>query len=412
MKRKQLEALIAWGSQKNKNPLLITGAKHVGKTYLALEFVTDFFNNRIYFNFEQNPSAKKLFEGVDTEVFKHQLREYYKVDIEKGGVIVLDEIGFCPHAVSLISLLLKEIHELCAIFITSCAKGWEMPCNTEIIKMYPLDFKEFLEAVGYDWYGDIIEEHFCRNKPVPVIFHGELLKLMDKYLITGGLPAAVEEYVKLNTASNAAQYHQTAEFYYMEYLHRLLDEGAYLRAKGIYDSIDRQLSKKNKKFQYRLVRKGSTSSQFAEEISQLLAHEFLIKSENINKNGFKLYFSDTGMLMSRGTVNEINSDPGQSYEFSKGLLENYVGQCLHQNGFPLLFWESGFKSKVDFVVKIGEQYIPIEIYLDDKTRSRNVSEFHKLYPSAHSIKISAKNFSYAKGVKYVPLYAVFCIRPE
>lgn len=412
MKRKQFEALIKWKNQEKRNPLFITGAKGVGKTYLVLEFIKDFFRNPIYFNFEQNPQVKHLFQTKSANDFQRVLMEYFHTELAGDGVIVLDEVQYCREAFALISILQKEMPCIFVIYITSLCKDEQLLEGAEVLNIYPLDFREFLGAVNFDWYGEIVEEHFCANRPVPDILHSELLMLLNKYLITGGLPGAVEEYARLNTTLNISQYHQTVECWYMEYLNSLLEDGAAVRVRNIYDTIDTQLCKKNKKFQYSLIRKGSTKAQYDAEINHLLAYRLLLQSRQMNKNAFKLYMSDVGMLMSKGTKNAAYRDEDTRYEFSRGLLENYVGQTLFQNGFPLKFWESESKARIDFIVETKDEYIPIELYIDDNTRSRNVSEFSKEYPAAYQMKLSTKNFGWIRGVKYVPLYAAFCIRPD
>ncbi|WP_310601498.1 ATP-binding protein [Anaerosporobacter sp.] len=422
MKRKQLDYLIEWKNAKEKCPLFITGAKGVGKTYLVLEFIKDFFRNRIYMNFEQNPASFHCFEQLDLHQMKEELENDYRIMLTENTVLVLDELEFNSPLAENILNLKSIVPDLSIIFISShCSILPVTSFLYDSLFIAPIDFKEFLEALGYDWYADIIEEHFVDCKPLPAILHREFLNLFDKYLVIGGLPAAVNEYIQLETIANTPEQHQRIDFYYQNYAQSRLSEGDYLKARALYNSIPLQLSKKNKKFQYSLVRRGTTHSLYEAQVDFLVNHNLLLKAnplpqydfEDQHNNRFKLYQSDVGMLLSKATKDLNYYSVESKKEFSIGLLENYIAGCLFQNGFPLFFWESDSRAKIDFVLSKEEKYIPIEVFADKNTRSRNVFEFSKEFPIEYQMKISMKNFSKEfssnKKVKYIPLYATYCI---
>lgn len=417
MKRKLLEKLIIWRKKNNKPPLLLIGAKGTGKTYTAWDFSKNFYNqNTIYINFERDFNSTYIFLNLEyNQILNALLKSYSIKNItpEEPLLIILDEISYCKEAVTF--FLENSINDNIDIIMISSFEMKPLYSPMDIINVYPMDFKEFLWATGNEWYISVITEHFISNKKIPEIVHMKLLDLLAEYIVTGGLPSAINEYIGSDSTINLPEQHNNILNTYFQYIRELSPEGEGVKIISAYKTIPEQLIKTNKKFQYKLIRKGATRKLYEDSINFLEFKHFTIKCKKINGDinnpSFKLYSNDTGILNTLSQKYITNSKKDSS--IYKGILENYVIQSLAANGYTPYFWESSSQAKIDFVIEkkseLNENYIPIELFIDRNTRSKSLSIIKKEYDIKESIKISARNFEYSKDIKYVPLYAVFCI---
>lgn len=438
MKRTAIYQLLKWDQTSDVRPVLITGTKGVGKTYLAHDFSNAFFKRVLYLNFEHDPLAADLFnEDGPFEVSK-KLLKYFHID---GGnedpegtdrsngesrILILDEISHCPKALSILTSLQYTGEFPRIIAISSNPIDKERLKLYNHIPLYPMQFDEFLVAMANEWYIEIIFTHYENNKKVPEIVHKELLGLYNLYLKIGGMPDIINEYLNFNSLSNIPERHNLLTGIYQHYLSLIDMDGEGFKMNQVLNCLPLQLIKENKKFQYKLIRKGTTHSMYKEAIQSLSDHNYLIPSYKIvtedltniktlldknqfnihETNNFKLYQSDVGLLYTQ-LVNQ--SPPPFNKVTRKGLLENYIAVTLEANGYPIVFWESDSMAKVDFLIKKREEIIPIEAFVGKNTRSKSVSVLKQKIDIPYSIKISAKNFDFSNNVKYVPYYATFCI---
>ncbi|NLL01002.1 MAG: ATP-binding protein [Clostridiales bacterium] len=444
MKRRAIDRLIKWNLTSDVRPVLITGAKGVGKTYLAYDFAKAFFKHILYLNFEQDPLANDLFQAKDPYMISNSLLKHFKLDIDtderilnpealKDGpgpvedrILILDEISCCPEALIFLTALqyTGEFRKIIAIS--------SRPMNPDELALYyhipifPMQFDEFLVALSKDWYVDTIITHFETNKKIPDIVHKELLAIHKLYLQVGGMPAIINEYLSFNNLYNIAELHSHIMGTHRHYQGHINSDSDALKMSQVLASLPMQLSKSNKKFQYRLIRKGTTHAMYKDAIQKLSDQNYVIPSfkiaseelinlysaiddKKLNVNdmtSFKLYLSDIGMLHTQ--LYSSLSLPFNK-ETTKALLENYIAINLQSKGYPIIFWESDSMAKIDFLLVGDKELIPLEVFCDKNTRSKSTSVLKQKIDFPYSIKISSKNFDYSNGVKYVPYYAAFCL---
>lgn len=430
MKRKVIEVLIKWKEENKGIPILITGAKGVGKTYLAYDFAKAFFERICCINFEREPEFAKLFLSNNPAIIADKLAAYFEIDFStptENRILILDEISFCKEAFDKInnmhfSELFRHI-----ILISSNPLPQEYLDNLKQLPVYPLEFDEFLLATGNEWYIETIMNHFQANSKIPPIVHKELIELHQLYLRIGGMPAMVNEYLNLLSVINTSEKHSILVGSYHDYILKYNSDSDALKMNQVYDSLVYQLMKENKKFQYKIIRKGTTHAMYRDAIRKLTELKYVIKcnrisneqliepskaflpedwsKEEVNTN-FKLYLSDTGILYSK-LIEEKGNSLVKNYKMA--LLENYVAQSLQAKNYQFAFWESDSMAKIDFLLFKNDEIIPIEIHKSDNTRSKSISILKQKCEFPYAIKISSKNFELSNQIKYVPFYAVFCL---
>lgn len=438
MKRKIIDALIEWRNQAENNskrkPILLLGAKGVGKTYLAYDFAKSFFDQIIYLNFEQDRNLVKRFH--------QQLLLDRKEELSDNRILILDEI---PPLQDLMNTIFHIQNTgiypyIIAISSNPILEDWKS--GFQSIPVYPLEFDEFLTATGNEWYIEVIMQHYLTNVKIPEIVHNELLTLHKLYLQIGGMPAAINEYINMSSLINVPEQHQGLFSSYLRDIELGSNESDALKMKQVLNTIPLQLLKDNKKFQYKIIRKGTTHTMYKDAIHTLAEKNYVIKcnriansdfnntgnnkltntydlsellqsSEETNTN-FKLYLSDVGLLSTR-IANEICAEDIDKIKIihrknkDKAILENYVAQALLARNYHFGFWESDSMAKIDFLIQKENSIIPIEIHCNDITRSKSISVFKQKCDIPYAIKISSKNFDFKNQIKYIPYYATFCI---
>ncbi len=444
MKRTAIDRLIEWKQTSDVRPVLLTGAKGVGKTYLAYDFAKAFFKHILYLNFEHEPWAADLFQAKDPFMISHGLLKHFKLDITSDDrecnlnsipdepglvedrILILDEISCCPEALQYLTALqyTGEFPKIIAISSLPMMKD-ELDLYYHI-PIYPLQFDEFLVAIAKDWYIDAILTHFETNKKIPDIVHKELLAIHKLYLKLGGMPGIINEYLSFNNMYNIPEQHSQIMGTYRHYQGLINSDSDALKMSQVLASLPMQLTKNNKKFQYKLIRKGTTHAMYKDAIQNLSDQNYIIPSykivteelsaiysaiedKKLNVNdmtSFKLYLSDVGMLHSQ-LYSSLSSPLNK--ETTKALLENYIAITLRTNGYPIIFWESDSMAKIDFILVKDNELIPLEVFCDKNTRSKSISVLKQKIDFPYSIKISSKNFDFSNNVKYLPYYAAFCL---
>ncbi len=407
MKRNAMNKLIEWKESGTTVPFLLIGTKGTGKTYLAMEFAVAYYPQYLYVNFEMNTVANHFFEEsllngktiAETIALYFQMDERYLSEI----VVVLDEISFCPA----LNNALAEAGNVPIIAISGIISDNESQMNEFGCRLYPLGFDEFLGAVGSDWYIDIIQGHFQNQKPVPDIVHQELLALFEEYLIVGGMPAAVNEYISSKSIYNVNEVHCMVKNRMRAVLECCYDEKDAGKAMQVLQSLPEQLKKENKKFRFNLIRKGVTYALYKESIEALLQCGMVLRlNEQQKESHFKLYLPDVGMLSSAFCGVETE-------DTRKALLENYVMQTLTAGErYQLKFWESEAQAKVDFVLSENGNETAVELRVSTTGKGKSIASYQ-----AANEKIGEKyyrfgfeNFHSTAVMTQIPYYAVFCLK--
>ena len=429
MKRK-IENYLSWwkGLGKEKMPLLIHGARQIGKTYAIREFGKLHYENTLYLNFETEPALAHLFnDSISPQKLISKIEHYYSQTATPGKtLIIFDEIQSCNRALTSLKYFCEDAREydiigagsLLGVHINS--NEYSFPVGKVISKtMYPLDFEEFLWESDKAVFSEQIEESFRFNKPLEQTLHDSLLTLYNAYLLVGGMPLAVYNYNKRDTILKYGDIQKTIIDTYTSDMAKYSDRTQSLKTIMTYDSIVPQLAKDNKKFQYKLIAKGARASLFGESIDWLVKAGIVLKCEKI-KNGalppnitkdlsaFKLYMGDIGLCCHKAGLTASNMTVFDN-SFMGGITENYVANTLVANDYDLSYWESDAKAEVDFIIVKAGRNIPLEVKSNTNTRSYSLNAYMKKYSPEYAIRISKKNFGFENNIKAVPLYAAYLI---
>lgn len=431
MKRKVLEQFISWKNNPKRMPLVVNGARQVGKTYIIKEFGKLHFSNVVYVNLETNLAVNSYF---DTDITPLRIIQFLETAtntriIAGETLIVLDEIQSCARALTSLKTFFEEAPEYHIVAAGSLLgvavnrENYSFPVGkVDELSMFPMDFEEFLWAADKEMLGAEIRSHFGTNQALPEILHTQALDLYKQYLIVGGMPAVVREFIETKSLITATEIQARILNEYIADMAKYATATASVKIRACYNSIPAQLAKENKKFQYKMVQKGGTATIFGEAIEWLNFAGVVLKCQKINHgflpiavyadlSDFKLYMGDTGMLTMKSgmPLQLILSDIEEDNGFLGVLSENYVAQALASNSFPLFYWKNENTAELDFVLQIGGKVIPVEVKKGSRTKSVSMNMFMNKYDCPYAIRISKKNFGFENDIKSVPLYAVFCI---
>jgi len=432
MKRKISDKLIAWKDDPNRMPLILNGARQVGKTYILKEFGARHFKQVVYINLENNLLANSFFDNDITPLRIIQYLETLTSTRIIAGetLIILDEIQACSRALTSLKAFCEEApqyHLVAAGSLLGVAVNrdiYSFPVGkVNELNMFPMDFEEFLLALDKEFLINEIISHYNVLAAMPEALHIQALELYKQYLIVGGMPAVIEEFIESRSLITSTEIQGRILNEYIADMAKYSSAVTSVKIRACYNSIPTQLAKENKKFQYKIVQKGGTATIFGESIEWLNSAGIVLKCQKIDHgfmpiaaykdlSDFKLYMSDIGMLtMKSGMAQQtILSPVEEDNGFMGSMCENYVAQALYCNGFPLNFWKNENTAEVDFVLQIDGKVIPLEVKKGLRTKSVSMSMFMKKYNSPYSIRISRKNFGFENQIKSVPLYAVFCIQ--
>jgi len=430
MERKIVNSLLEWKNSDVRKPLLLYGARQVGKTYSCLMFGKSHYKNVAYFNFEDAKDLAAVFEqDLDPERIVRVLSARISLSIFKNDtLIIFDEIQACERALTSLKYFCEnapEYHIIAAGSLLGVAlkrEKYSFPVGkVDMLTLYPLDFEEFLWATENRELSSLIREHAKTFNPFPL--HQLALDWYRKYLVIGGLPAVVAEYMRTFDYQFVYSVQKSLNDAYIADMAKYATPQETQKIMSAWSSIPGQLAKENHKFQYKLIKSGARANEYEVPIEWLrsagMVHKCQMSSEGklplsayTDSGYFKLYMMDTGLLCSKFNVpaSAIIDVEMTSDGFRGALAENYVMQALISNGIDPYYWNSDGKAEVDFIYQDRRgQVIPIETKSSDNVRSKSLVHFIKKYNPPFSIRISAKNFGFENGLKSIPLYAAFCL---
>jgi len=428
MKRKFLDKLLTWKKSNIKLPLLLIGARQTGKTYILKQFCAEYFPEYIYINFDEKSEYLSFFEdSLNPEEIIRKIEVYLgrKIDIETT-ILFFDEIQLSEKAVGSLKYFNesdKNYKIVCAGSLLGVAMN-RFKSSFPVGKVYfeflhPMDFEEFLLAIGEELLNREIKNAFHDLKPLNETLHKKALDLYHIYLCVGGMPQAIQEYLNKNKdlVNFDRNIHQNIIFSYLADMAKYTTSTQAIKTHQVYHSIPAQLSKKNKKFFYKLVAEKAKKEGYESSINWLLQADLLTKAVKISlpqpplsayqEHGyFKLYLSDVGLLtaLSKMQFSEILLNSNMIY---RGILtENFVAQSFKSKGYDLFYWESDSQAEVDFLLNINGRVIPVEVKSGDHTASKSLNSYIKKYHPEYAVRISSKNFGFTNGIRSIPLYAV------
>lgn len=420
MERKIVSFFQKWKNDLIRKPLVVSGPRQIGKTFTVLEFGKNEYKNVVYFNAENNLRLVEIFKqekSIDKIVVNLSLLSGETI-LPNDTLIVLDNVNNVDiiKGVKLFGSGNSSYH---IIVITSRRenlsdfKGIELQFKA----MYEMDFEEYLWARDEKQLANLIRESFTKRRTCP--FHQVALDLFYEYLMVGGLPEVVVNY--LNGVSDAklnAIKQKTLDLYIKEIAlsKNLIDIP---RGIEVLSSLPEQLRKENKKFQYGLIGRGHRAKEYESSINYMVNNQIVCRSYKIRniksplsscreEESFKLYLLDDGLLYSMLNINkkEFNTDEN----IRETLYENHIAKTLIEAGYSLYYYQSQGKAEVNFVVqnRMG-QIIPIEITTKLMSKAKSLSVLMKKFTVQEGYRITENNFSTKKEIRYLPVYAIFCL---
>ena len=430
MERELYKNLLNWKKTNIKMPYMLVGARQTGKTYLLTEFCKNEFKNYLYLNLDNMEKITQVFEKtmIPEEIIEN-IEAILNINIKiEDTIIFLDEIQVSERAISSLkyfcesdkpykivcagSLLGVKINRFKSSF--PVGKVW-------IEYLYPMNFSEFLKAIGEEKILQLIEKSYKNMEPMLEPTHEKALKLYNDYLCVGGMPAAVLNYIE-NEKSILKFNDEIINIIITSYLAdmaKYTENTESIKNNKIYNSIPLQLGGQNQKFKYSLVEKSARSREYESSLEWLIASNMILKCQGIKKpqsplkvnvdTNFKIFLSDIGILrvLAKIEKNEIISDKNMIY---KGVLaENYVAEILYSKNRDIYYWQLGSNYEVDFVININGDIIPIEVKAGNNTTSNSLNYYIKRFNPKYSIRISTKNFGFSNNIKSIPLYAAHLI---
>lgn len=418
--------LSSWKIAPNRKPLVLQGARQVGKTWLLKDFGATEFDNVAYFNFEEQPDLKQFFENTkDIQRILQNLSLVHGLPIlPQKTLIIFDEIQECNGALNTLKYFYENAPEYAvasagSLLGVAMSKGNSFPVGkVDFLQINPISFSEFLSADDSRLFDYV--ESIDKLEPIPEIFFYPLVDKLKKFFICGGMPEAVVTLLEEQDIEKTQKVLQNIINAYA------LDFSKYAETKDVpkinhlWASIPSQLARDNKKFLYQSVRTGARSREY-EDALLWLSHAGLVhRIFKITKQGlpvtayddlsaFKLYLIDVGLLRRLSLLDPVAVREGNRLftEFKGALTENYVLQHLIKN-FEVQprYWTSGNQAEVDFIIQVKNEIIPIEVKSDENVRSKSLSIYNGLYEPSVRVRYSLKNLKKDDGLVNIPLFLV------
>ena len=421
MNRNAIQNLINWKSSKERKPMVLKGARQVGKTWLMKEFGRNYYNSFVYFNFDEEDELKSIFE---TNKNPHRIIDLLSMiageKILPGEtLIIFDEIQECPEALNTLKYFKEKANDYHVIAAgsllgTLLAKPKSYPVGmVNLLDISPLTFDEFLAAVDpplYDYYVSI-----QKNQQIEDIFHNRLLETYNYYLIIGGMPECVASWVKYKDPAKISQIqHELIEVYENDFSKHngKVNSGRILM---VFRSIVTQLAKPNEKFMYGAVREGGRARDFEEAIEWLVSAGMLCRVYNVSKmehplsafdklDQFKLFVFDTGLLKHMAGIDNGAILLKSDYQFKGPLTENY---CLQQLRGQFEIEPRYFSDKnheIDFVLQYGAEIIPIEVKSGEDKSAPSFKKYVADHQPEYALRFSKRGYRKDGYITNLPLY--------
>ena len=423
MRRTAMEKLVAWKSSDERKPMVLKGARQVGKTWLMKEFGRNYYKSFVYFNFDEEDELKSIFETNKNPQRIIELlsmiagEKIYPLDT----LIIFDEVQECPEALNALKYFKEKANEYHVIAAgsllgTLLAKPKSYPVGmVNLLDIFPLTFEEFLEATDAPLFA--YYEGIHKEQQIEEIFHNRLLEAYNNYLIIGGMPECVSSWLKHKDPAKIAQIQrELIEVYENDFSKHngKVNSGRILM---VFRSIVTQLAKSNEKFMYGAVKEGARARDFEEAIEWLVSAGMLNRIYNVSKlehplsafdklDQFKLFLFDTGLLKQMAGIDNSAILLKSTYQFKGQLTENYVLQQLRGQFDVMPRYFSSRNGEIDFVLQCGMDIIPVETKGgEDKsapTFKKYVADNHPQY----AVRFSKMGYRKDGNITNIPLYLV------
>lgn len=432
MQRKFWNELMIWKEQNESIPLMVIGARQIGKTYIIDKFCKEKYHDYIYINLMDNEAIIEIFnENINTAEKIRKMELYLNHVITKETIIFFDEIQESEKLIS----SLKYFCEAEFPYKIICAGSLlgvklkrfqsSFPVGKVMIKyMNPMTFEEFLEAIGYQRIIPEIKKCYDNNEKMSKPIHEKLLEYYRIFLCTGGMPMAVKDIIK-NELEILKFNHEfitsIIDAYLADMKKYTLNYYETVKIEKIYKNIPSQLAKENKKFQFAKIEPNARRRDYESSLDWLIASQLVTPCYFVNRfetplkgfvqeEKFKLYLSDTGILTELLEIPRNKILLNDDFQYKGVITENYVANELNANGYSLYYWAENQVAEIDFLLDTSNGIIPVEVKANENKKSKSLNYYIENNQPKLAIRISANNFGFTNNIKSVPLYAVFCIK--
>jgi len=425
LKRKIYDDLMRWKNRDNKLCLLVKGARQVGKTFIIELFARENYKHSTFINFVQNPAYKIIFDGdLDAEALVKQisLRVPGAELIPGETVIFLDEIQDCPRARAALKFLTQDGR------FDVVASGSMLGINYKDVPSYPVGYVDHLEMHSLDfeeflWANDVphgsiddIKEYYDKKRTVPAAMHQRMMELFKEYIVVGGMPRAVSEFVNTHNFANVLKIQKAIVNDYTDDIAKYAEGAEKVKARACFLSIPKHLSKDYKKFQYGIVERGGTTRKFGGSLMWLFDADIINFCYNLSipelplegnakSDVFKVYMRDTGLLMAMledGSQADIID--GNLGIYKGAIYENIIADIFSKSGKKLYYFEQNGKLEIDFFIRKDKTATAIEVKSADNSKSKSMEAVITKYGVKHGIKLSTKNVGGTENYDSFPLY--------
>lgn len=428
MKRKALENLVKWKNSPHRKPMILQGARQTGKTWLMKEFGKTAYKDYVYFNFDEQPELKSLFE---TNKNPHRLIELLsmiaEVKIEpQHTLIIFDEIQECSEALNSLKYFYENANEYHIITagsllgtLLSTPKSYPVGM-VNLLNIYPLSFEEFLEAASPHLFAYYQSINLAINltSQIEEYFHTQLIELYNYYLIVGGMPECVSSWLNEKDAQRISQIQQELIEIYKNDFSKHNGEVNSGRILLVFNSIPSQLAKTNEKFIYGAIKSGARAREFEEAIEWLDAAGMVNKVHNVSKvaypltiykklDNFKLFLFDTGLLKTMATISNEAILLNKEFQFKGALTENFVLQQLKTVLTTQPCFYADKNMELDFVVQLSnDMLVPLEVKAGENVKSLSLKKALTFDVFPYGIRFSKLNYKREEKIINLPLYLV------
>ena len=425
MKRKAFDSLLAWKSSSKRKPLIIQGARQVGKTYLMRQFGAQEFRHVAYFNFESQPSLATVFEKeLSPQTIIGSLKLLSDAVIEpENTLIIFDEIQACPKALTSLKYFQESAPEYAILAAGSLLgvalhRGVSFPVGkVDFLQLHPFDFIEFLQATGNEKWADVLLEcDWQQQEPVAQ----NLIDLLKSYLLVGGMPEVAVNFGKTGDYKEARATQESILQAYENDFSKHAPIEQLPRIRMVWQSIVGQLAKENSKFIYSVIRKGSRAKEFELALEWLKDAGLIHKVTRVSKSAwpidayalwddFKIYLHDCGLLaaMAQLPPSIILEENRLFTEFKGVLSEQYALQQLVSEGIPLYYWKpENADAEVDFLMPLNGKIVPLEVKSSENVKSRSLSVYSKAYNPEVCVRTSLLPYRHQDWMENIPLFGL------
>ena len=414
MYREILNDLEKWKDKSRRKPLILTGVRQCGKTYIVDEFARKHFESYVYVNFESKETLSAIFDyDFDVKRIIKELERHFRTKIvPRETLVFFDEIQECPRAITSLKYFceeMRDLHIICAGSLLGVALKEEQISfpvgKVNRLQLYPMSFKEFIIANGRE---DLIEtfSEWPTDREIPELYTAPMEELLKEYYIVGGMPEVVKTWIETEDYDEVEELQNEILGDYADDFSKHAPLTDVPKIRWIWDSVPVQLAKENNKFIFSHVKEGKRSAELEDAMQWLVDAGLLIKAELVenpeiplegasDRTYFKVYMSDVGLLRAKSkvSVNTILDESDLYVRYKGAFAENYVLNELKTLDKKPFFWRSGNSAEVDFVYEECGEIIPIEVKSADNTQAKSYKQFCKKYRPKKGVKLSRKNIA-------------------